>query len=123
MSSALLRKQLIRASKQLLCGQNGAMLQRCTVAIPMNDATSVINANNALFRGATRSFGASSSMLREMNDSETALDEVGTPKEMDENDLDMGDRAQNLEQCNFDYAKVKRQLYYEDGTPDILYRR
>merc|ERR1719383_1091707 len=99
MSSAVMRKQLIRASKLLIRGQNGVMPQSRMVAISSHNWTFTINANNALFRGPTRSFGASASMLREMNDSETVLDEVETPKEMDENDLDMGDRAQNLEQC------------------------
>lgn len=100
------------------------MSQSRTVAIPMHNATSIINAKHALFRGSTRCFGASSSRLKEVNDSEeTALDEVALPKELDENDINMGDRAKNLGQCNFDYAKVKRQLYYEDGEPDVLYRR
>jgi len=43
------------------------------------------------------------------------------PSRIDDGIID-GDEIEKEERINFDYAKVMKPLYHEDGTPDVLYR-
>lgn len=42
---------------------------------------------------------------------------------LDNADIDVGGIVEDNLPINFDYAKVKKLLFHEDGTPDVLYRR
>ena len=69
-----------------------------------------------------RSFSRASVNERKKKKGQRSSSSPPPPSRIDDGIID-GDEIEKEERINFDYAKVMKPLYHEDGTPDVLYRR
>jgi len=118
-------RQFIHAQKLTVTPPRGFLIHR-TGRASLSSSTSslsssrLLNATNSQSLGGFRCFSVSS---RNLDGAETERGSVSPGKEFDSADIITGERYVDLQPCNFDFAKGRKQLYYEDGVPDVLYRR